>query len=369
MRHRTPCVEAKMYLTLLLSLLVACTGYLVCSAQPICRDLLAPFPYGEASYCPEYGGFGCCGKREERRASKWAADAQLRLITDEEKAFCSEYTRNVSCLTCSPLAGRIFDDRDGASSERIPLCRPYCEEMYIECRFSLLRLFKLHPWREGLVSKFPSDPDTLQGDAERFCERYASESPHCYPTVTSLERQFTTPPPAEETDCVCLVPVVTGLNSPLAAASPRDKSRRLFILVSTNIVIYDTRERFLLNRPFLNMTEVIKRSPESGAAIQQMMNFVFHPDFARNGRLYVFYTVSLNSSNGVGTFSVNLSEFRVSLENRNQVDYNSRRLLLSAVFEKQDPAFHLHGGGLFFKDRLLHVAIGRTPESEDIFNL
>ena len=100
MRHRTPCVEAKMYLTLLLSLLVACTGYLVCSAQPICRDLLAPFPYGEASYCPEYGGFGCCGKREERRASKWAADAQLRLITDEEKAFCSEYTRNVSCLTC-----------------------------------------------------------------------------------------------------------------------------------------------------------------------------------------------------------------------------------------------------------------------------
>ena len=322
-----------------LSLLVACTGYLVCSAQPICRDLLAPFPYGEASYCPEYSGFGCCGKKEERRASKWAADAQLRLITDEEKAFCSDYTRNVSCLTCSPLAGRIFDR---ASGERIPLCRPYCEEMYMECRFSLLRLFKLHPWREGLVSKFPSDRDTLQRDAERFCERYASESPHCYPEVTSLERQFTTPPPAEETDCVCLVPVVTEMPQLLTIVGAGDKTDRLFIVEQIGVVWVLDEQRsgrgsskvsVLLEEPFLNITSLLM---VHGIA-DGLLNLVFHPKFPENGRLFVFYSYELATDiddEGTDLFSLNLTEFRVSRENRNKVDYDSERLVFSLAYKK-----------------------------------
>ena len=88
--------------------LVACLGYLG-YAQPICQDLKAPFQYGEASYCPEYNGFGCCGKREER---KWASYAQLKLRTEQ---ICSDYSRNLSCLSCSSLAGRILTARMIAS--------------------------------------------------------------------------------------------------------------------------------------------------------------------------------------------------------------------------------------------------------------
>ena len=156
-------------------LVVSCAGYFAC-AQPICRDLQAPFEYSKASYCPEYGGFGCCDKRDERRASKWAADAQIRFRTTEEREICSEYTRNVSCLMCSPLAGRIFRS-DAPENERIPLCHDYCVETYIKCRFSLLRMFKLHPWRQGLVSKFPSSNEVLERDAAAFCERHASDPP------------------------------------------------------------------------------------------------------------------------------------------------------------------------------------------------
>ena len=359
-----------MYLTLLLSLFV-CSSYLACSAaQPLCRDLHAPFPYDEAAYCPEYGGFGCCGKKGERRAGKWAADAQRRLVSEEDRRLCDEYTRNVSCLTCSPLADRIFRG-DDPESNRIPLCHNYCVETYVNCRFSLLRLFKLHPWRQGLVKKYPDSREELQLDAESFCEQYASDSPYCYPDVTILEQQFVSPPSQlqEESKCVCLVPVVSGLHLPNAALFPEDRTRRMFIQQrSGELVIFDTRKNRLLQEPLLNLSHAVETS-DRGGHLDLTLNSVLHPDFKRNGRIFILYTVALNTSNGLGLFSLNLSEFRVSLSNHNQVDYSSGRLLLSAVFNKQVSIFHLHGGGLFFKNRLLYIAIGRNPDLEDVFNL
>ena len=112
--------------------LASLLGYTLAHETPICRDLRAPFEYPEAAYCPQYGGFGCCGKRDERRAEK-----SVPCIT-EERGGCAEYTRNISCLTCSPFSGRMF------GNDRIPLCRGYCVETYVKCRFSLLRMFKLH---------------------------------------------------------------------------------------------------------------------------------------------------------------------------------------------------------------------------------
>ena len=352
-----------MLLALLLPLVV-CTGYLAC-AQPICRDLQAPFEYSEAAYCPEYGGFGCCGKRGERRAGKWAADAQLRLKTAEEKEICSEYTRNVSCLTCSPLAGRIFHS-DDPENETIPLCYDYCVETYIKCRFSLLRMFKLHPWRQGLVSKFPSSEEALESDAATFCERYASDPPYCYPEVKKLEDQFSSPPPADQTDCVCLTPAVTGRGIPVGVQFPRDKTKRMFVYGAQNIFIFDRKPNTYIEEPFMNMTLVTE-----GAGLPRIRNFIFHPRFRRNGRLFLFYLQSLNSTGhrGIGLFSVNVSEFQVSKDNPNQVDYGSHRLLLSAVYEKNLPGFNSHGGGLYFSDGLLHIAIGRAEGYEDIFNL
>ena len=335
-----------------------CIGYLA-YAQPMCRDLKAPFQYAEASYCPEYNGFGCCGKRDERRAGKAATVAQLKLETDEKREICSDYSRNVSCLTCSPLAGRIFDSSN-ASNDRIPLCRGYCVETYVKCRFSLLRMFKLHPWRQGLVSKFPKSDEELESDAVTFCERYASDPPYCYPEVAAKERELTAPP--EHTDCVCVTPVATGLLQPLAMVDPADKSDRLFIVEQVGLVkILDTTTNVILEEPFLNITSVVMVNVERND--NGLYNLVFHPNFKTNGRLYVFYLEPLNATNiktgQVGLFSLRLSEFHIDKDNSNQVDYTSQRLIFSTQYEKLlTHSFHLHGGALFFKDGYLYLGVG-----------
>ena len=356
-----------MYVTLLLSLTL-CTGYLACctAQRPLCRDLQAPFPYDEAAYCPEYGGFGCCGKRYERRASKWAADAQRRLETDEDREICGEYTRNVSCLTCSPLAGRIFRS-DDLANERIPLCRDYCVETYVKCRFSLLRLFKLHPWRYGLVTKYPSSRGQLQQDAEAFCERYASEPPYCYPEVTLLEQQFTSPPPPppNETQCVCLVSVVSGLRQPIVTVGTGNS-----LIIGEQTGVFRTlgkRQReseFFQRIPFLNMTSLSVIHGEGDG----LLNMVLHPKFRENALLYISYSNLLAQdidNNGTDLHSINITEFRVSITHRNRVDYESERLIFSRVYRKYHRELpDLTGGGLFFKDGYLHMAVGETEEAQ-----
>ena len=353
-------------MSILLLTLIACAVSLS-FGQPLCRDLKAPFQYNQASYCPEYAGFGCCGKRDERQANKWADYAQLKLTTAEERAICSGYSRNISCLTCSPLAGRIFD----TINEHIPLCLDYCVEVYIKCRFSLLRMFKLHPWRQGLVSKFPNTNQELERDSVVFCTEYASESPYCYPDVVALELEYMEP--LEQTDCVCAIPVLSGLRQPLAIVGANDKSDRLFILEQPGVVRILDEQRIgpkglksnvLIEEPFLNMTSQLMATSDDG-----LMNMAFHPQYSINGRVYVYYHHLLQqnvSGSGVDLFSMNISEFRVAKDNSNQVDYDTQRLVFSVTYDKyENRAFpELIGGAFFFKDGYLFLGIGENEDAE-----
>ena len=242
-------------------------------------------------------------------------------------------------------------------------------------------MFKLHPWREGLVSKYPASDAELERDAETFCDLYASDSPHCYPEITDLEREHVSPPTRKDSDCMCAVPVATGLVRPQAIADPDDKTNRLFILEEPGIIkVLDRDTYHILEEPLLNISSALAiNTPPSdddltvGIVRYNMygaMNFILHPDFKCNGLLYVFYLQGLNiTSDDLGLFSVNITEFKISETDPNKVDYSSERLILSSLFEKTVPGFHLHGSALYFKDGYLHIAIGRTPESKDVFNL
>ena len=99
-----------------------------------------------------------------------------------------------------------------------------------------------------------------------------------------------------------------------------------------------------------------------------LLNLVFHPKFPENGRLFVFYSYELATDiddEGTDLFSLNLTEFRVSRENRNKVDYDSERLVFSLAYKKfYEEIPDLTGGALFFKDGYLFLAIGDTEEAE-----
>lgn len=338
--------------------IVVCLCYLKCS-QSICLDLKAPFQYSEASYCPEYSELGCCGLRGEIRAVKRASRAQ-RLETEQERGICSDYSRNISCLWCSPFADRLIFDSTNRGS--IPLCRGYCEETYIKCRTSLLRMFKLYPWREGLVSKFPQSKEELEMDAVAFCRRYASDPPYCYPSVSEMESELT----PNQTDCVCAIPVASGLRRPVAVTGAGDKSDRLFIVEQAGLVrIFDKYRNTLIDEPFLDMRSQLTGPVE----LDDLINIAFHPNYKRNGRVYV-YTHNLLSFNvsgsGANLLALNITEFTVDRNNQNQVDYKSQRLVFSTSYLKSHPVFDLIGGGFFFKDGYLYLAIGETEEAEGV---
>ena len=218
------------------------------------------------------------------------------------------------------------------------------------------------------MSRNPETEEELERDAVAFCEKYASEAPYCYPQIMTLESQHTLPRPRAPTDCVCAVPVATGLDQPRAIADPGDKSNRLFILEESGFVkILDRGTNKVLEEPLLNMTRVLPGEPDLIQGIAGAMNFILHPNFICNGLLYVFYIQAINITDDyLGLYSVNIFEFEVSA---NTVNYDSERLIFSYLYEKVVPGFHLHGSGLYFKDGYLHISIGRTPESEDVFNL
>ena len=347
-----------------LLVLVACLGSLA-HAQPQCMDLLPPYDYSDAFYCPEvsycteYSEYGCCERREDRYAQRRATFALQYHLNDQERELCSDFVRNVSCLSCSPYAGRIFDSANGGR-EFPRLCRGYCIEAYSKCRVSLLRMFKLHPWKEGLVSKDPRDEEELARDAQAFCEHYAPEdSPYCYPQV--LER----PKPSGELGCVCALPVASGLRVPVAAVHAGDGSGRLFIAELTGVVrILDAKGKFL-EEPFLDMSSQIMAGFGRG-----LLNLAFHPRYKENGLLYVYYNHIVNangSASGGAIISSNISEFRVRDDDPNKVNYTTQRLIFSFSYAELDPTLpDLFGGALFFEDGFLYLGMGDEEEVENV---
>ena len=212
------------------------------------------------------------------------------------------------------------------------------------------------------MSKFPQSKEELESDAEAFCEHYSSDLPHCYPQVATMEREYTAPP--EQTDCVCAIPIASGLRQPLAVVGAGDKSDRLFILEQPGVVrILDKKRQILIEEPFLNVSSVLMVKDE----FDGLMNIAFHPDFRQNGRVYVYYhsvlTENVNGS-GMGQVAVNISEFHVDKNNPNQVDYESERLVFSKLFLTHNPQFQLHGGAFFFKDGYLFLGLGEADEIE-----
>ena len=340
--------------------LAAVLGLNTVLAQPQCMDLLPPYQKSRVStsYCAEYSEFGCCGVKEDRYASKRARFALEKHFDPEERVLCADFARNVSCLSCSPYAGRIFDSANG--SAKFPfLCRSYCIEAYRSCRVSLLRMFKLHPWREGLVSLHPKNEQELARDARAFCEHYtpAEDSSYCYPRVLGQ------PKPEQNLGCLCAMPVASELRIPIAAVHAGDGSGRLFIAEELGVVRILERSGKLLEEPFLDISLQLNVPFERG-----LWNLAFHPRFKENRLLYLYHNSIVNSNrSGNVIASNNITEFRLRDDNPNQVNYSTQRLVFSYSYIDLTPdMIDLFGGALFFNDGFLLLGMGDINGVENV---
>jgi glucose/arabinose dehydrogenase len=128
----------------------------------------------------------------------------------------------------------------------------------------------------------------------------------------------------------------------LATSPPADP--RLFVLERQGrIRIFD--QETLVATPFLNISTKILAGGELG-----LLGLAFHPQYAQNGKFYVWYTKS-----GGSPFSDVLEQYTVSASNPNVADPASGTVILSIP----DPYTNHNGGMLEFgADGYLYIGTG-----------
>ena len=158
------------------------------------------------------------------------------------------------------------------------------------------------------------------------------------------------PVPAEIAAKLQLVEVARGLARPvLLVAAPGDPRKRLFIVEQ-----HVGRIRFLENgklapKPFFEIDRKLSTGNEQG-----LLGLAFHPDYAKNGRLFINYTAADKDTHIV--------EYKVSAANPDAVDMATRRELVEI-----DQPYSNHNGGhvVFGPDGKLYTGMGDGGSAGD----
>lgn len=150
-------------------------------------------------------------------------------------------------------------------------------------------------------------------------------------------------------------------SQPLAIVAAPGETDRLFVVEKTGTIQVLTH----LDQPkpekqaFLNLVErpdgKLDDKGECG-----VLGLAFHPEFARNGRLFVDYSLRIG-----GALHQRLSSFQVSARDPQAADPASEQPLIT----QRDPAANHNGGDLHFgPDGFLYISVGDGGGANDVFN-
>lgn len=142
------------------------------------------------------------------------------------------------------------------------------------------------------------------------------------------------------------VPVVTGLSRPVFVTSPPGDTQRLFIIEQHTGKILIVKNGTLLGTPFLTVPGLTTGSE------QGLLGLAFHPNYATNGKFYVYYTTTGGGPAGQSI----LAEYEVSASDPDVADTASARTILH--FDQ--PQSNHNAGWIAFgpNDGYLYVASG-----------
>lgn len=167
------------------------------------------------------------------------------------------------------------------------------------------------------------------------------------PGETAPPSEALTSPPPELAAAVRLVPVVSGLDRPVAlVAVPGDPRRRLFVVEQPG------RIRVIEGGALTSATVLDLRGRVSRANEQGLLGLAFHPRFPAERRIYVDYTDRAGDTQVV--------EYRLGADDA--VDPASARVLLTV----EQPYSNHNGGHLVFgPDGRLWVGLGDGGDAGD----
>jgi|FLYN01.1.fsa_nt_gi predicted lipoprotein with Yx(FWY)xxD motif len=149
--------------------------------------------------------------------------------------------------------------------------------------------------------------------------------------------------------------VAEGLAAPVAFVSANDGSGRMFIADQAGMIRVLSADGELLEEPFLDLTGQIVPLREDYDE-RGVLGLAFHPDYANNGRFFVYYTAPLSENGPEGWDHSNVvAEFRVSPDNPDVADLATQKLILRI----DQPQFNHNAGQIAFgPDGYLYIPIG-----------
>ena len=145
--------------------------------------------------------------------------------------------------------------------------------------------------------------------------------------------------------------IFDGFEQPIALAAP-DGDDRLFVVQRVGVIRILDENRSMLDPAFLDLTDQVL----AGGIEQGMLGLDFHPDYADNGRFFVYFTDKGGNRQ--------LSEFTVSADDPNVADAGSEKV----IFEYEQPENatdirHYAGNVAFGPDGYLWVSMGDGADS------
>ncbi|KAJ8262164.1 hypothetical protein GJAV_G00163230 [Gymnothorax javanicus] len=299
-----------------------------------------------------YSRVSCCPNKRAAYQVLHRRDARMFATNNTE---CAKLLEEIKCARCSPHAQMLFHSPDNDKGPRrepdLPrLCHDYCKSFYYTCRGHI--------------------PELFQADVDEFCLYYGRrDSGLCFPDFHKKQMRG---PASNYLDldeyekmedltrkhkhsCYCAQEVLSGLRQPVEVVNCGDGSQRLFILEREGFVKILTHNMVLIKEPFLDIHKLVQSGIKGGDE-RGLLSLAFHPNYKKNGKLYVSYTTNQERwAVGPHDHILRVVEYTVSRKNPNQADVRTQRVLMEVAELHRK---HLGGQLLFGPDGLLHVFLG-----------
>jgi glucose/arabinose dehydrogenase len=157
--------------------------------------------------------------------------------------------------------------------------------------------------------------------------------------------------------------VAQGFTAPVQVVPAPGESGRLFVVDQAGQIWVIAHDSTLLQEPFLDIAaRLVELS--SGFDERGLLGLAFHPDYAENGRFFVYYSAPLREGAPQDfDHTARISEFRVSPQNPDRADLDSERIIL----EVDQPQSNHNGGTLLFgpQDGFLYISLGDGGAAND----
>ncbi|WP_285010619.1 PQQ-dependent sugar dehydrogenase [Pedobacter faecalis] len=171
---------------------------------------------------------------------------------------------------------------------------------------------------------------------------------------------------AQSASAIRMSPVKVGLqlvtdqlSYPTAFAAPNDKSGRLFVCEQAGRIRI-IKKGNLQTEPLLDFAPEVFMT--ASADERGLLGLALHPDFLKNGKLYVYFSSRIPKTPGVDHKSV-IREYTVSKQNPDLVDKASARDVLTI----NEPESNHNGGDLKFgPDGYLYIGVGDGGAYNDL---